>query len=87
MGPIFNIDISSISHLFQNQWDTQHGKCGLCGDPYQGPRDNEAGGMYATDVIVGQYGEGDVMGVDVQITANHNGWHEFRLCKNDDPHK
>ena len=29
--------------LFQNQWTVNGGKCGLCGDPYQGPRRHEEG--------------------------------------------
>merc|ERR1712141_773125 len=42
---------------FQNQM--KHGyKCGLCGDPYQGPRDHEAGGRYANGIIVKTYKKG-----------------------------
>jgi hypothetical protein len=25
-----------ISLILQNQWNSQGGKCGICGDPYQG---------------------------------------------------
>lgn len=43
---------------FQNLWGVQNGRCGVCGDPYQGPRENEAGGKYASGVIVRNYTEG-----------------------------
>eukprot|EP00918_Siedleckia_nematoides_P023786 GHVU01051336.1.p1 GENE.GHVU01051336.1~~GHVU01051336.1.p1 ORF type:complete len:285 (-),score=6.29 GHVU01051336.1:129-983(-) len=68
---------------FQNQ-QNHGGKCGICGDPFQGPRENEAGGKYATGVITRSYNEGDVIEVKVEITANHEGWFEFRVCPNND---
>jgi hypothetical protein len=43
--------------IFQNQWGVNQGHCGVCGDPYQGPRENEAGGKYATGTIVHTYTE------------------------------
>ena len=36
------------------------GKCGVCGDPYGGPRDHELGGEYYTDKIAATYTEGQV---------------------------
>jgi hypothetical protein len=39
------------------------GRCGVCGDPYQGPRKNEAGGVYATGTIVHTYKEGTQINV------------------------
>lgn len=42
---------------FQNQWTNNQGRCGVCGDPYQGPRENEAGGKYANGIIVRHYTE------------------------------
>jgi len=35
------------------------GKCGVCGDPFIGPRENEAGGLYATGTIVRTYKVGN----------------------------
>ncbi|CAG2215501.1 unnamed protein product [Mytilus edulis] len=58
------------------------GKCGVCGDPYQGPYPNEAGGIYAKGIIARTYRSGQDIPVKIQITANHLGWHEFRLCVN-----
>ncbi|XP_069122394.1 uncharacterized protein [Argopecten irradians] len=73
---------------FANQWGTQNrGKCGICGDPYNGDRMNEAGGKYATGLITRKYSEGQVIDIDVQVTANHLGWFEFRVCPNNNVKK
>ncbi|XP_060063172.1 uncharacterized protein LOC132543673 [Ylistrum balloti] len=62
------------------------GKCGLCGDPYDQspPRENEAGGKYAKGIISRRYRKGSQMDITIQITANHLGYFEFRLCDNND---
>ena len=47
----------------QNQWGNNGGKCGECGDPWEIPideRPNQAGGLYATGTITGQYEAGQV---------------------------
>ena len=69
--------------FFQNQWNTNDGKCGICGDPWQGPRENEAGGKYALGIITRQYKTSSQIPVIVEVTAPHKGWFEFRICKND----
>lgn len=76
-------------HIIQHQWSTNGGKCGLCGDPYdqQQPRQNEAGGKYATGIISAHYTVGQVIDITVDVTANHKGWFEFRLCPNNDVKK
>jgi len=56
------------------------GKCGVCGDPWDGVRENEAGGKYAQGVIVRQYKKAQDIEIRVELTANHMGWFEFRLC-------
>ena len=53
------------------------------GDPWQGHRENEAGGKYALGIITRQYKTNSQIPVTVEITASHKGWFEFRLCKND----
>lgn len=67
---------------FMNQYLYQNGKCGVCGDPYQGPKENEAGGRYATGTIARSYKPGQVIDATVEVTADHKGWFEFRLCPN-----
>ena len=63
------------------------GKCGICGDPWQGPRAHEAGGLYATGALVRRYRPGSAIRVVVELTASHKGWFEFRLCPNNNIHK
>ncbi|KAL8558281.1 hypothetical protein ACOMHN_063975 [Nucella lapillus] len=70
---------------FSNQYEHNGGKCGICGDPYQGPRENEAGGKFATGTITRKYQQGQIILVTVQVTANHLGWFEFKLCPNNNP--
>jgi len=68
---------------FTNQWKVEGGKCGICGDPWNGRRESEApGGRYATGTIVAQYSEGQVIDIDIRVTTNHAGWFEFKLCEN-----
>ncbi|GFR79409.1 cell wall integrity and stress response component 4-like [Elysia marginata] len=55
-------------------------KCGICGDPWDGVRENEAGGKYATGQISRAYRQGAHINVTVQLTANHKGFFEFKLC-------
>ncbi|XP_064644373.1 uncharacterized protein LOC135498129 [Lineus longissimus] len=66
------------------QYDRSGGKCGICGDSYPGPRKSEAGGKYAKGVIVRHYKKGQIIDIKVDITANHWGWFEFKLCANND---
>ncbi|PVD36382.1 hypothetical protein C0Q70_03364 [Pomacea canaliculata] len=70
---------------FWNQHGIHGGKCGICGDPYQGPRENEAGGKYATGVISRVYKQGQTIDVIVEVTANHLGWFEFKICPQNNP--
>lgn len=71
----------------QIQYEVNKGRCGVCGDPFQGPLDNEPGGKYANGIIVHSTTIGAIMPVMVEITAAHKGYMEFRLCPNDDPRK
>ena len=47
----------------QHQWNTQGGKCGICGDAYDEPqpRTHEIGGPYYQGIIVQKYTAGQVM--------------------------
>lgn len=71
--------------LLQVQWDSNGGKCGVCGDNYQDPtpRDHELGGMYGQGVIVKTYRSGGKLPVGVNITANHHGHFRFKICNLD----
>jgi len=69
---------------FNVQWYQNGGKCGICGDSFENPepREHEAGGKYAVGVISKRYRVNQNITVKVEITANHMGWFEFRLCPN-----
>lgn len=58
--------------------------CGICGDPISqsNPRDNQIGGLYYRGIITGKYISGQTIGVEVEITAAHYGFMEWRLCTN-----
>ena len=59
-------------------------RCGLCGDSWDAEvKDHEApGGKYANGVIVRQYRPGQIIRVTSHITANHAGFVDFKLCRN-----
>jgi len=43
------------------------GKCGICGDSYSGPRYHEAGGKFATNIIVRHYVSGALIDVKILV--------------------
>lgn len=51
------------------QYSQNAGKCGVCGDPYHGPIQNQPGpdNKYANGVIVNRYVEGDAIVAKVQV--------------------
>lgn len=49
------------------------------------PRANEAGGKYGLGVIVRRYKIGQPMIIRIELTANHRGYFEFKLCPNNSP--
>ena len=51
------------------------------------PRPNEAGGMYGKGVIARKYQKDQTIKVRVELTANHMGYFEFRICPNNKPTK
>ncbi|XP_066251481.1 uncharacterized protein [Euwallacea similis] len=67
---------------FTRQWVKNDGKCGVCGDPWDSkkPRAHEFGGVYGQGVIVRKYGVGAIINIRVELTANHNGYFEFKIC-------
>ena len=45
---------------------------------------HEFGGKYGLGIIVAEYQAGQSVEMRVQLTANHLGWFEFRLCPDND---
>ncbi|KAL0280044.1 UNVERIFIED_CONTAM: hypothetical protein PYX00_001458 [Menopon gallinae] len=74
---------------FSRQWQKNGGKCGICGDAWDmpKPRPHEAGGKYGNGIIVRKYKKGSKITIRVELTANHKGYFEFRLCPNNAPHR
>lgn len=70
---------------FSRQWNKNGGKCGVCGDAWDAPspRPHEIGGRFGKGVIVRRYAPKDPITIKVELTANHNGYFQFRVC--DDP--
>ncbi|GBP71479.1 hypothetical protein EVAR_103364_1 [Eumeta japonica] len=68
---------------FARQWHKNDGKCGVCGDAWDqpAPRPHELGGRFGKGVIVRRYASGDALALKVELTANHNGYFEFRVCE------
>ncbi|OWF46337.1 uncharacterized protein LOC110455843 [Mizuhopecten yessoensis] len=65
--------------------DFMSGNCGLCGDPLeQEPKENEAGGKFATGIISKYYHKAEIIKIKILLTSNHGGFFEFRLCENND---
>ncbi|RWS19724.1 uncharacterized protein B4U80_08576, partial [Leptotrombidium deliense] len=64
------------------QYGINGGKCGICGDPWNGLRKNEfPNGIYAKNaLIVREYKMGQSFIIAVEVTANHNGYFEFKIC-------
>ncbi|KAF0710774.1 hypothetical protein AaE_012384, partial [Aphanomyces astaci] len=66
---------------------TKGGKHGVCGDPYSGVRQHETGGTYGlfpvhgSKVVGACYAPGSTVDLQVQLTANHQGYFQFGLCK------
>jgi len=67
---------------FGKQWNQNDGLCGVCGDDYQlpQPRANEMGGTYGLGIITKTYTENQVIDIEIELTAYHQGFFEFRLC-------
>ena len=65
------------------QWSNKvNGKCGVCGDSWTdpSPRHHETGGRYANGLIGRRYTSGQVIGIEIELTANHRGFFVLKLC-------
>ncbi|XP_046464103.1 uncharacterized protein LOC124209905 [Daphnia pulex] len=75
------------SEAYCGGWNRQHqrngGKCGVCGDAWDlpQPRAHEHGGRYGQGVVVRTYKMSADIEIGVELTANHQGYFEFRICE------
>ncbi|XP_076085054.1 uncharacterized protein LOC143055895 isoform X1 [Mytilus galloprovincialis] len=67
---------------FEEQWLKNKGKCGICGDPFDGPRDHEHGEKYDHKFISRTFKHNEIINVTVEITKNLSGYIEFKICDN-----
>lgn len=68
---------------FDVQWKKNNGSCGVCGDAFNGPREHETGGCYASNITVGNYDPGSVVDIRIEILKNHGGAFSFAMCWRD----
>lgn len=64
----------------QVQYGQNNGLCGPCGDDYSDPqpRNNENTGFYGRGIILRNYTAGQIVKVNVILTANHLGTFTYR---------
>ncbi|RWS19894.1 Chitin binding domain containing protein-like protein [Leptotrombidium deliense] len=62
------------------QWQDNKGKCGICGDAYDGPRIHETGGFMAKNITTRKYPPGTQIDVLIELIANHAGKFNFQIC-------
>jgi len=67
---------------FSVQWNQNDGKCGVCGDNFADPepRAHEAGGKYGNGLIGRRYTMGQTIDIEIDISANHWGHFELKIC-------
>ena len=51
------------------------------------PRPNEAGGKFGNGIITRKYKKNEIISIGVDLTANHMGYFEFRICPNNNVKK
>ncbi|XP_045584551.1 uncharacterized protein [Procambarus clarkii] len=68
------------------QYQKNGGKCGVCGDNYveKVPRSHENGGLFGNGIITKNYVAGQVIEIEVDLTTNHQGYMELKLCPHND---
>lgn len=64
---------------YATQWYQNGGKCTICGESYSSPIKQ----YNSSSIVVKEYTQGQAITAQVEITANHMGWFEFRLCSLD----
>jgi hypothetical protein len=69
---------------YDTQWNKNKGKCSVCGEDWSLARKQfSKGGPKYTGFIVRNYAHAQEIDIQVEVTANHLGWFEFRVCNMD----
>ena len=66
----------------EKQFSVNNGQCGICGDAFDdpSPQQHETGGRFGSAVVTKSYVMGSVIDIEVEITANHKGHFQLKLC-------
>jgi len=81
--PAYYDDTAMYCGGFNTQWVTNGGRCGICGEAWNKPKEFEKGGKFYRGTIVETFKKNQQMKVVVEITAGHKGYLEFRICNVD----
>jgi len=82
LNPINYNDNEVFCGGVKKQFKENDGKCGVCGDPWDAPHPqlHETGGKFGNQVIAKTYVAGSFIDLEVELTANHKGRFQFKLC-------
>jgi len=82
--PVNYDDSAMFCGGFNKLWHENNGKCSICGEDYGlAVKQYEKGGPMYRGLVVRQYTQGQRIETVVDVTANHYGYFEFRLCSLD----
>ena len=71
------LNAGGVGVMFGNGKNARYG---VCGDPWNGHRDHEAGGRFARGKIGRVYKSGGTITMKMSFSANHRGRFGFKLC-------
>ena len=83
MFPAYYNDMEMFCGGKPTQWNQNGGKCSICGEDWAKTKRFEKGGDMYRGHIVRTYPMNGKIPVSVELTTNHRGWFEFRLCNVD----
>jgi hypothetical protein len=72
------LNAGGVGVMFGNGKNARYG---VCGDPWNGRRDHEAGGRFARGKIGRVYKSGGTITMKMSFSANHQGRFGFKLCE------
>ena len=82
LNPINYNDNELFCGGVDRQFEKNDGKCGICGDAFDdpSPQTHQTGGEFGNRIISKTYVMGSVIEIEVEITANHKGAFQLKLC-------
>jgi len=82
LNPINYNDNEIFCGGVSKQFEDNGGKCGVCGDSWEDPhpQPHETGGYFGNRIISRTYVKGSYIDLEVELTANHQGHFQFKLC-------